>query len=176
MTEPRIIPPGGGSVAAIRNFATATKVSAEDTGGQYSVLEHTLAPGFVAMPMHRHLRESKTFYVLAGGISVKLRERVFAAKAGTTLFIPAGTQHTMWNARPEDPKERGGRGPGETARFLAVVAPGGLERYYEKVASFIREGGKPDVPSILAASAEHGVEIDMLSLLDIIERHKVELA
>lgn len=176
MTEPRIIPPGGGSVAAIRNFATVTKVGAEDSGGQYSVLEHTLAPGYVAMPVHRHLRESKTFYVVAGGISVQLGERVVSAKPGATVFIPAGTRHTIWNARPEDRKERGGRGPGETARFLAVVVPGGLERYYEKVASFIREGGKPDVPSILEASAEHGVEIDMLSLLDIIERHKVELA
>lgn len=86
--EPRIIPPGGGAVATIWNFATVTKVSAADTGGQYS----------------------------------------------------------------------------------------GLERYYEKVASFVRNGAKPDVPSILAVSTEHGVEVDMLSLLDIIERHKVELA
>ena len=153
-----------------------TKVSAEDTGGQYSVLEHTLAAGYVAMPVHVHLRESKTFYVVAGGIAVQLGEKVVAARTGATIFIPAGTRHTMWNARPEDPKERGGRGPGEPARFLAVVAPGGLERYYEKVASFVRNGAKPDVPSILAVSAEHGVEVDMLSLLDIIERHKVELA
>lgn len=176
MTGPRVVPPGGGSLAAIRNFATVIKVSAEDTGGQYSVLEHTLAAGYVAMPVHVHLRESKTLYVVAGGIAVQLGEKVVAARTGATVFIPAGTRHTMWNARPEDPKERGGRGAGEPARFLAVVAPGGLERYYQKVAEFVKNGARPDVPSILAASAEHGVEVDMLSLLDIIERHKVELA
>ncbi len=155
---------------------TVAKIRAEDTGGLYSILEHTLAPGFVAMPVHRHVREAKTLYVIAGTATLLMDKRVVTASPGTTVHLPAGTPHTFWNARPEAMLERDGKGPGEPLRLLAVFAPGGLERYYAEVAALVPAGGAPDVPAILAVSAAHGVEVEMLSLLDIIERHKVELA
>lgn len=173
---PSIVPPGSGSVARIRNFTTVAKVRAEETGGLYSVLEHTLAPGYVAMPVHWHLRETKTLYVIAGIATMLIGKRVVTASAGTTVHLPMGTPHTFWNARPEAMLERDGKGPGEALRLLAVFAPGGLERYYAAVAALVPNGATPDVPSILEVSAVHGVEVEMLSLLDIIERHKVELA
>ena len=173
---PSIVPPGSGLVARIRNFTTVAKVRAEDTGGVYSVLEHTLAPGYVAMPVHRHVREVKTVYVIAGTATMLIGKRVVVASSGTTVHLPAGTPHTFWNARPEAMMERDGKGPGDGLRLLAVFAPGGLERYYAEVAALVPTGGTPDVPSILEVSAAHGVEVEMLSLLDIIERHKVELA
>jgi hypothetical protein len=57
-----------------------------------------------------------------------------------------------------------------------VVAPGGLERYYAEVAAVVPVRGKPDIEAVLAASARFGIELDMLSLYDIIERHQVQLA
>ena len=173
---PNIVPPGSGSVARIRNFMTVAKVRSEDTGGLYSVLEHTLAPGYVAMPVHRHVREAKTLYVIEGTATLLLDKRVFVASAGTTVHLPVGTPHTFWNVRPEAMMERDGKGTGETLRLLAVFAPGGLERYYAAVAALVPTGGTPDMPAILAVSAAHGVEVEMLSLLDIIEHHHVELA
>lgn len=155
---------------------TIAKVPAGDTGGLYSILEHTLAPGYVAMPVHWHVREAKTLYVIAGTATLQIGKRVLSASSGTTVHLPAGTPHTFWNVRPEAMLERDGKGPGESLRLLAVFAPGGLERYYAEVAALVPAGGAPDVPAILAVSAMHGVEVEMLSLLDIIEHHKVELA
>jgi quercetin dioxygenase-like cupin family protein len=174
--RPAVVPPGAGPRAAIRHFVTVTKVGAAHTGGAYCVLEHTLAPGYVAMPVHSHRVETKTLYVVAGSLAVQLGDAVSQAAAGATVLVPAGTAHTFWNARPPALAERDGRGPGEPARFLTVAAPAGLEEYYQAVAAHVPAAGPPDVARILAVSADHGVEVDMLALLDIIERHQVQLA
>ena len=173
---PAVVPPGAGPRAAIRHFVTVTKVGAAHTGGAYCVLEHTLDAGFVAMPVHSHKAEVKTLYVIAGALSVQLGDVVRQAGAGATVLVPAGTPHTFWNARPLAPAERDGRGPGEPARFLTVAAPAGLEEYYQAVAAHVPAAGPPDVVKILAISADYGVEVDMLALLDIVERYEVELA
>ena len=163
-TLARYSAPGAGVAAAIRRFGTLVKVAAGDTGGRYSVLEHALEPETLAMPMHRHLRETKTFYAVEGSLTVQIGTDVFVAMPGASLVIPAGTMHTMWNET-----ER-------RVRFLSIVAPGGLERYYAEVATLIRPAGKPDIDAVLATSERYGIELDMLSLLDILERHQVQLA
>jgi quercetin dioxygenase-like cupin family protein len=173
---PVVVPPGVGPRAAIRHFVTVAKVGAAHTGGAYCVLEHTLDPGYVAMPVHSHKSETKTLYVVAGALSVQLGDVVSQAGVGATVLIPAGTPHTFWNPRPLAPAERDGRGPGEPARFLTVAAPAGLEEYYRAVAAHVPAAGRPDVAKILAVSADYGVEVDMLALLDIVERYEVELA
>ena len=161
---PRYSPPGAGDAARIRRFGTLVKVRAEDTDGRYSVLEHSLEEGTLAMPMHRHGTETKTLYVLEGSLTVQLGLDIFIATPGASIVVPAGSMHTMWNET-----ER-------RVRFLSVVAPGGLERYYAEVAALIRPQGKPDIDAVLATSERYGIELDMLSLLDILERHQVQLA
>ena len=161
---PRYSPPGAGVPALIRRFRTIVKVSDADTSGRYSLLEHELDPETLAMPMHRHRDETKTFYAIEGPLTVQIENETFTATPGASIVIPAGTMHTMWNES------------GKRIRFLAVIAPGGLERYYADVAALIPRGGKPDIKAVLAVSAQYGIELDMLSLLDILERHQVQLA
>jgi len=128
------------------------------------MLEHALEPETLAMPMHRHRAETKTFYAVEGSLTVQIVNDIFIATPGASIVVPAGTMHTMWN-ETERP-----------VRFLSVIAPGGLEQYYAEVAAMVPLRGKPDIEGVLAASARHGVELDMLSLYDIIERHQVQLA
>ena len=161
---PRYCPPGAGDPARIRRFGTLVKVRSDDTAGRYSVLEHSLEEATLAMPMHRHRAETKTLYALEGSLTVKLGADVFVATPGASIVIPAGAMHTMWNET-----ER-------RVRFIAVIAPGGLEGYYAEVARLIRPNGRPDIDKILATSERSGIELDMLSLLDILERHQVQLA
>ena len=156
--------PGAGVPAAIRRFGTLVKVAASDTAGRYSLLEHALEPETLAMPMHRHLRETKTLYAVEGSLTVQIGGEVFVATPGASIVIAAGTMHTMWNE-----SER-------RVRFLSVIAPGGLERYYEEVAAVVPARGRPDIAAVHAASSRYGIELDMLSLYDIIERHHVQLA
>ncbi len=157
-------PPGTGDPAHIRRFGTIVKVRGGDTEGRYSVLEHSLEKATLAMPMHRHRAETKTLYSLEGSLTVRLGADVFVATPGASIVVAAGAMHTMWNET-----ER-------RVRFLAVIAPGGLERYYAEVAGLIRPGGRPDIDGVLAVSERYGVDVDMLSLLDILERHHVQLA
>ena len=161
---PRYSPPGVGQAARIRRFGTLVKVGAADTEGRYSVLEHSLEEGTLAMPMHLHRVETKTLYAIEGSLTVKLGRDILIATPGASIVVPAGAMHTMWNET-----ER-------RVRFLSVVAPGGLEAYYAEVAGLIPSGGKPDIKAVLAASERYGIELDMLSLLDILERHQVQLA
>jgi quercetin 2,3-dioxygenase len=156
--------PGDGIAAAIRRFGTLVKVRAEDTDGRYSLLEHSLEAETLAMPMHRHRSEIKTLYAVEGALTVQIGSDIFVVTPGASIVIPPATMHTMWNET-----ER-------RVRFLSLVAPGGLERYYAEVAAVVTPRGKPDIEAVLAASARHGIELDMLSLYDIIERHHVQLA
>jgi mannose-6-phosphate isomerase-like protein (cupin superfamily) len=162
---PYVSPPGAGTPASIRRFGTLIKVSADDTAGLYCVLEHTLAPETVAMPMHLHRRETKTLYAIEGNLSVQVGTNIVVAAPGTAVVIPAQTSHTFWNASED-----------KAVRFCAIIAPGGLERYYEEVAAVVPARGAPNMDAVLAISEKFGVEVDLLSLYDIIERHSVHLA
>lgn len=67
---------------------------------------------------HRHEAEDDSFLVLEGTLSVTLGEdrREVQAKPGTFVLIPAGTDHAIVNAGPDD------------VRILNVHAPGGFDR------------------------------------------------
>ena len=148
----------------VRTFSAAVRARSEETGGLHTVMEHVLPPGRIAMPLHRHERETETTYVLEGVLSVQLGKRVFRAGPGSCIVKPAGVFHTYWNE---------GERP---ARFLDVVSPGGVEAYYEEVSAAIPASGVVDVSRVLEISLRHGIEFDMESLLDIMERHQVQLA
>ncbi len=165
-------------VIQVRRFGTRVLVPSEATNGQYSLLEHTLEPGCVALPMHRHARETKTFYGLSGRLRVRIEATDHDLTPGVSLTVPAGTWHTIWNPRPVDPAERDGLGAGERASYLTVVAPGGLEALYAEAAATLRGSNDPvpDIARVIAISAAHGMEVRMESLLDFVERERVSLA
>jgi hypothetical protein len=84
---------------------------------------------------------------------------------GSIYNVPPGVPHTFWNANEE-----------RKIRFCAIVAPAGLERYYQEVAAIVPDRGAPNIDAVLAISERFGVDVDLLSLYDIIERHAVHLA
>lgn len=148
----------------VRTFSAAVRARSEETGGAHTVIEHVLPPGRIAMPLHRHERETETTYVLEGTLHVQVGKRVFRAGPGACIVKPVGTFHTFWNEgdRP--------------ARFLEVISPGGLEAYYEELSSIVPDSGTIEISRVLEVSRRHGIEVDMDSLMDIMERHTVQLA
>lgn len=155
--------PADGTVS-IRNFAGQIRVHADDTGGALTVVEHTLPPGLIAMPLHTHQRETETTLVLGGTLWVQLGKRVRRLGAGESIAKPAGVPHTYWNEGTEP------------ARFLDMTTPGGLEPWYRQVASIVPARGEVEVQRVLEASRRYGLEFDMESLVDIMSRHSVHLA
>lgn len=169
MPHPLIAPPGSGTPAHIRRFRTHVRVRAEASGGAASVLEHELAPGCVAMPVHRHDGACEVLHVVAGTLWLWLDGEERCLEAGSSAVVPPGARHTVWVDVDA---------PGPT-RFVAVCAPGGMERYYEDVAAHVPDavdGRGPDMTGVLAAGARHGVVVELPSLYDLIARHGLSLA
>ena len=65
-TPARIVGPSEGR-SLIQGFAVH-KLSGDDTGGAFSVVEHNLQPGTLAAPMHTHRDVDELSYVLEGEI------------------------------------------------------------------------------------------------------------
>jgi quercetin dioxygenase-like cupin family protein len=168
-TSALLATPGAGTAAPIRRFHTLVRVRGEASAGAASVVEHTLEPGCLSMPVHRHAAATEVLHVLDGALVLWLDGAELAAPAGTSVVVPAGAAHTFW-VDPDAPR---------AARVLAVFAPGGMERYFEEVAAHVPAlgtGRGPDMAGVLAASARHGVEVEMASLYELIGRHGLALA
>ena len=96
------------------------KVSADDTGDAYTFLCGHTPPG-LGPPLHNHLLEDETFYVLRGTYEMQCGPAVIRAEQGAALHMPRYTPHTFRNV---------GDGPGE---LVEIMTPGGLDRYFDAV-------------------------------------------
>ena len=98
------------------------KISGQDTGGQFGLLEIVVPAGF-GSPWHVHPEEDEWFYVLEGGITFWLGDTQLSLKAGSFAFGPKGVPHTFY-------ADAGG------AKALVGFAPMQFE-------GFLREVGEP---------------------------------
>ena len=107
------------------------------------------------------LDEDEYTYVLEGEIGVQIGEEVRIARPGDLVFKPRGVPHAFWNA---------GDAP---ARALEIISPAGFEQYFaEAIALFPpAHPGPPDEQALGAVMAKYGLEIDMRSVPDLVERH-----
>jgi quercetin 2,3-dioxygenase len=69
------------------------KISARDTGGQFSVFEYE---GFAKMgpDLHMHLKQDETFYILEGEYLFQVGDEKHTLKTGDTIFLPRNIPHT----------------------------------------------------------------------------------
>lgn len=86
-----------------------------ETQDAYGVVVGAFPPGQPAPPLHVHPHTDEAFYIGDGEAMFQLGDREVAAGAGSLVFVPRGTAHTVWNsgARP--------------VRGLIVVSPGDAE-------------------------------------------------
>ena len=89
---------------------TFLKTSAE-TGGEYVLIETTVAPdGFVAAE-HVHPFQSERFEVLSGEVEFKLDGKTVVARAGDVVMVEPGAAHRFRNIGEEE------------VRFMTEVRP-----------------------------------------------------
>ena len=93
------------------------KAKAADTRGQLSFFQCDVPYGWQA-PVHRHANESELFFITEGEWEVLSNKEVHLVKPGGTVWIPAGTQHSIFVRSPR------GRG-------YCVITPGGFEKFFE---------------------------------------------
>jgi mannose-6-phosphate isomerase-like protein (cupin superfamily) len=147
----------------IGGFATTYLAAASTTAGAYALLEHTLAPGLLGAPPHRHAREDELSYVLEGTLTVWREGAVTEAGPGDLVRKPRGEWHTFWNAGPVP------------VRFLEVISPPEFAGYFRELADLIPKHGSPDPAQVAALAGRYGLELDFTALGPLMARHGLRL-
>lgn len=117
------------------------------TGGNLSLIEQILAPGFES-PWHVHHTEDESFYVLEGSMTVLVDGSSIRLQAGGFAFGPRGVPH-------------GFRIEGETpARILAMTSGSDFSDFIaETSVSPETPPSPPDMAALVTAAARHGIDI-----------------
>jgi quercetin dioxygenase-like cupin family protein len=154
-TDPRAYALGTEDGEALWFFGTLAtfKATAEQTGGQYALIEQ-VAPRGVATPLHVQSEDHESFYILEGELTFYLEDgQPMPASAGSFVHIPKGTPHAF-------------QVDSQTARFLDLTTP--QHEYFMRAAGEPAQGrvlppaGPPDmetVEKVNAIAQEYGVEI-----------------
>ncbi len=144
--------PGEGRAVWVMGGQLLTfKVTAEQTGGAYSLFEDTVPPQH-GTPPHIHHREDESFYVVEGEFEFSRDGETIKAGAGSLIYVPRGSLHAFKNVGAE-------RG-----RLLMSQTPGGLhERFFEEIGEEATDRTAPPVviepPDLPAVAAKYGTEM-----------------
>jgi quercetin dioxygenase-like cupin family protein len=129
------------------------KATAEETGGQMTVVEITEHPGADA-PLHVHRREDEAFWVLEGDLTFEVNGTKIEAGPGDYLFGPRDIPHRY---------TVGDQG----CRMLFIFTPGGFEDLIRKLSEPAAERTLPprsdadelDLERIRKVAADCGAEL-----------------
>jgi len=146
------VPPDGGKPFWFAGELYTAKAVGEDTSWAFTVLEALSPPGGSTLP-HIHHREDETFYVLEGELEFMVEGSPIRVGAGSCLYVRKGTLHTYRNVGTQP------------ARYLGVLAPAGIERFFEEVSVPAMDSSSPppfeqeDLDRLLAIAPKFGLEI-----------------
>lgn len=131
-------------------FLNVIKLSGEDTGGAFSVVEEHLAPGDGAPP-HIHHNEDQTDYVARGEVEFMVGGRTVRATAGAIVHGPKGVPHAFKNV-----------GDGK-AVIYSWFHPAGFEECIARVGDPAEDPTdpppEPDMEKLMALAPEYGLEM-----------------
>jgi mannose-6-phosphate isomerase-like protein (cupin superfamily) len=161
MTQARVVGPSDGLTTMDPREVRADRylIDSVDTGGRFSLVEHTLEPRVLAAPLHLHTLEDEYSFVVEGRLGALLGDQEVFAEPGTLVFKPRNQWHTFWNAGDE------------TLRLLELISPGGIEALFRKLAE---PGGEYDPATLPALAASYGCEVDFDRTIPIVERHRLD--
>src|SRR5215207_375878 len=138
-TKAKIVGPTDGKAGSLGSIGVRFMIDGDETGGDFSLVEHPLPPRALAAPLHRHSREDEYSFVLEGRVGALLGDELVIGEPGDLVFKPRDQWHTFWNA-------------GDTpARILEVISPAGFERFFDQLVDHgAADGGPPDPDALLA--------------------------
>jgi quercetin dioxygenase-like cupin family protein len=128
-------------------------ITGEQTGGAFFMAEVSVPPGGGNRP-HIHHREEESFYLQQGTLTIQVGGKTLNASPGDFICLPRGVAHCFRNTGNVD------------AKFLLVVTPAGLEKFFEE--AFYPAGDSSAEPPpmneaflarVLAAAPKCGLEL-----------------
>ena len=148
-----LLPLNNGKTVSLGGGSTMTfRVSGEDTGGAYSVLEYMAAPGG-GSAMHVHRNEDESFFILEGAITFQLGDDKTRATPGTFIHIPKGLRHAFVNAEPEP------------ARAIVILTPSGLEYFFAEISELLKTyPSGPPIEVVRVLTDKYGLDFGPFGL------------
>jgi mannose-6-phosphate isomerase-like protein (cupin superfamily) len=140
-----VISAGKGKILTARGSVMAFKAVAEQTSGDFSLMERTLPPGGRRPLPHRHVTCSEAFFVLAGTVTFVLDDSEFSGQHGDFLLVPRGAAHTF------------GNGGAELARLLVLHAPA-MDAYFAELDELWSKQSPPTPEEERALMSRYGME------------------
>jgi mannose-6-phosphate isomerase-like protein (cupin superfamily) len=160
-TGPRIVGPSDGKSVDLGSIGARMMIWTEETGGDFSLVEHPMPPRRLAAPIHKHSREDEYSYVLEGRMGALLGDDVVYAEPGDLVFKPREQWHTFWNA-------------GDTpCRILEIIAPGGFEHFFDELGGAI-ESATAGPEKLGELGERYGLEFRPESVAQLCEEHGLE--
>ena len=117
-------------------------VTGEESAGAYFAMEAVVPPGG-GPPLHIHLNENETFYVLEGSCTFYLGEEKIVARPGDFVNIPIGTHHCFRNESKEPVK------------LVLTFTPAGIEKFFEETLEEAADPTQPPPDNIAEVSARY---------------------
>ncbi|MER8184932.1 cupin domain-containing protein [Kitasatospora sp. NPDC094015] len=137
MSDPVVVAAGQG-----RRFpgptgpAMTVKIDGAATGGAYSLIEYSHAPGAEGPPPHVHRRHEEAFRVLAGELTLDIDGRTVTLGPGEYAVVPRGAVHRPYNTGTAE------------VRFLFITSPA-LDGFFAELADLnAATGGRPSVSAL----------------------------
>jgi mannose-6-phosphate isomerase-like protein (cupin superfamily) len=157
---PRIVGPDAGKSVDLGAIGARMMIWTEETGGDFSLVEHPMPPRALAAPIHKHSREDEYSFVLEGRMGALLGDDVVYAEVGDLAFKPRDQWHTFWNAGDEP------------CRILEIISPGGFEHYFDELGAVLAEGF--DLERLGELGARYGLEFQPDSIPRLCEEHGLD--
>jgi quercetin dioxygenase-like cupin family protein len=148
----------GGERADIPGLGTRYLVRSDQTDGRFALIEHTLAPRALGAPLHTHRNEDEHSYVISGRMGAIVGDDTLEAQPGDLVVKPRGVPHAFWNASDD------------VTVVLETISPGGFEEYFAELAPLFPQQGAPDFEAMTAVQARYGLEMDLGSIGQLVER------
>lgn len=117
------IPPMGGPNYDWSADHTFVKVSADDTNGQYTLMEDNLKANF-KLGLHLHKNHAETFYILEGSVDFYVDGDWMTLDVGACLHIPPGVGHACMMPNGVN-----------SARMLMIYQPSGFDQFLAEMAT-----------------------------------------
>ena len=133
------------------NTLTITKVGSDQCGGQMSIVDHRVPPGF-APPPHVHHHSDEALLVLDGQLDGFCGDHRWQAGPGSLVFMPRAIPHSFAVSDA---------GPG---RIIIMATPGGFDQFVaaagEPAPELCLPVPIPPDPALLTRlAAAHGIQI-----------------
>jgi quercetin dioxygenase-like cupin family protein len=158
--SPKVVEPGAGKTVMLFGVRFSYKVETADSGGTLAIMEVEI-PAHTLVKPHNHTREDEFSLVLDGTVGVRVGDREFSAGPGSYLVKPRHTPHAMWNAADTP------------ARVVEILAPAGLEAYFEALAPILSE--KRPAAEYYQLAEDYGVTIQDDWIEELERTHGVKL-